>query len=214
MNNMVPGYASVIDDICDRNYKDATHDQMTRVAWAYYYFSVQFREHLQAALGLYPDDAQLQMLVREECNTDNLSPWPGVAAPGEKLDHDTFMARVLRLSPLDEATRVRISAAGEHYLRTMRAVDAPTKAMSIASYEDGGLERVFGAFLQSSSWETPLLAGFQHFLRQHILFDSNPDGGHGSLCRHLAPDERIRPLWVAFRDLLDEAMADKAAVKA
>ena len=80
-----------------------------------------------------------------------------------------------------------------------------TGALSIASYEDGGLENVFGAILKAPHWDTPLLQAFQHFLSEHIRFDSDPDAGHGALCRHLVPDDRVLPLWTAFRRLLVEA---------
>ena len=148
----------------------------------------------------------MQSLVREECNTANLSPWPGVAADGEKLNHDEFMARVLTLAPIDATTRADIIAAGEHYLRRTRQMDDQVKVMSIASYEDGGLESVFRAILQAKDWETPLLAGFRHFLRKHIDFDGDPEAGHGAMIRHLAPDERVRPMWVEFRTLLIAAV--------
>ena len=65
----------------------------------------------------------------------------------------------------------------------------------MASYEDGGLERLFTTMLTCQCWDTPLLAAFQHFLVKHISFDSDPDGGHGALARHLAPDVRVERLW-------------------
>ena len=75
--------------------------------------------------------------------------------------------------------------------------------MSIASYEDGGLEAVFTAMLTMPNWDDPGVdAAFRHFLSEHIRFDSDPDAGHGALARHLQPDDRIEPLWTAFRDLL------------
>jgi len=51
------------------------------------------RENLEIARRLYPNDTKLQQLEREECNTDNLSPWPGVASAAEKMNHDEFMRR-------------------------------------------------------------------------------------------------------------------------
>ncbi|MBV8613446.1 MAG: hypothetical protein JOY66_06690, partial [Acetobacteraceae bacterium] len=74
--------------------------------------------------------------------------------------------------------------------------------LSISSYEDGGLERVFRAFLTSRSWNGPLLRAFHHFLTEHIRFDSDEEKGHGALSRHLAPDDRILPLWAEFKQLL------------
>ena len=45
----------------------------------------------------------------------------------------------------------------------------------------------------------PALGAFHHFLVEHIRLDS---GEHGGLCRHLVADDRIAPLWSAFRNLL------------
>lgn len=80
---------------------------LTSVAWAYYFFSVQFRENLEIARTLYPADRLLRQLAQEECNTDNLSPWPRVANTGEKLNHDEFMKRLLRLSPINREAQLQ-----------------------------------------------------------------------------------------------------------
>jgi hypothetical protein len=203
---MTSGYKPVIEEICALNWAALDYSQLSAAAWAYYFFSVQFRENLQIALSMYSDDEHLQSLVTEECATDNLSPWPDVAAPGEKLDHDEFMRRSLRLSPIDSNLRVTINTAGQRYLSNIRKVDKYVRAISIASYEAGGLEAVFKAILQAPDWDTPLLAAFEHFLMKHIDFDSDPDQGHGALVQHLVPDDRIRCLWVEFRDLLITAV--------
>ena len=50
-----------------------------------------------------------------------------------------------------------------------------------------------------------LLQAFKHFLTEHIRFDSDPEQGHGALCRHLTPNDRILPLWTAFKEILVEA---------
>lgn len=57
----------------------------------------------------------------------------------------------------------------------------------------------------------PALRAFRHFLLEHIRFDSDPNGGHGALSRHLSPDDRILPLWTAFRDLLRDFVPGLAA---
>jgi hypothetical protein len=206
MDDLTAGYSPVIEEICNFAWDTLDAEQMTLVAWAYYYFSVQFRENLLIAVAMYPDDLQLARLLREECDTGNLSPWQNVAAVGELMNHDEFMRRILTLSAVAPKGHARAEAAGTEYLAKVRAVDDLTKAMSIVSYEDGGLEAVFTAFMRAREWSTPLLQGFMHFLRMHIQFDSNPDGGHGALCSHLRLDDRIRPLWVAFRDLLIETV--------
>jgi hypothetical protein len=100
-----PTYESVIQEICQLDWAGLTRDELSHTAWAYYYFSIQFRENLEIARKLHPDDDKLRQLEREECNTSNLSPWPGVAEVGEKMNHDEFMRRVLSLSPIDAAKR-------------------------------------------------------------------------------------------------------------
>ena len=75
-------YQEVIDDICDFNWNGLTQEDLIDVAWAYYHFSVQFRENLEIARNLYPDDERLMELDRGKRDTDNFSPWPGVPRSG------------------------------------------------------------------------------------------------------------------------------------
>jgi hypothetical protein len=199
-----PNYKKLIQDICDLNWTDLSTDDLTSVAWSYYYFSIQFRECLEIARGLYPDDERLLELDRGERDTSNLSPWPGVAAPGEKMNHDEFMRRTLELTPMSESRKRELTAIGQGYLAKTRAMDTNVRALALASYEDGGLEAVFTAFLTAPNWDGPLLQAFRHFLAEHIRFDSDPDAGHGALCRHLVPDERVAPLWAEFKRVLVE----------
>ena len=201
------GYRGVIDKICELSWSSLDATEITSIAWSYYYFSVQFRENLEIACNLYPDDILLRQLATEECNTDNLSPWPGVAEIGERLDHDVFMSRLLQLSPTtDPILQLELEAIGHSYLQKVRVLDAQTRAMSIASFEDGGLARVFAAVLKCRRWDSPLLQAFRHFLIKHIEFDSDSDDGHGALARHLRLDERIRPLWDGFYSLFVESV--------
>jgi hypothetical protein len=137
-----------------------------------------------------------------ECDTDNLSPCAGVADAGERMNHDEFMRRVLMISGLPQAARARIEEDGHAYLAATRQLPDVTRALSIASYEDGGLETVFRAMLLAPVWDGVAMQAFRHFLVSHIAFDSDENGGHGALSRHLVPDDRILPLWVGFRNLL------------
>ncbi len=198
-------YPAVIEDMCQLAWQDLGADDMVSVAWGYYYFSIQFRENLKIARDLYPADDKLAQLEREECDTDNLSPWPGVVEPGERVDHDEFMRRTLRLLDIDPTRMSRLQVIGKSYLAEMRAQGRAACAASIASYEDGGLERVFTAILRFNDWNTPMLKAFQHFLARHIMFDSNPDEGHGALSRHIVVDDAVLPMWRAFRSLLVES---------
>ena len=213
MNATAFAYPAVIDKICGLRWSSLSSAEMVDAAWAYYFFSIQFRESLKAARSLYPDDEKLMQLEREECDTDNLSPWPGVTARGERVNHDEFMRRLLKLGAKDPARELELEAIGTAYLSKTRSVAKAAQAASIASYEDGGLEAVFKAILTYTRWDNPLLQAFEHFLSQHILFDSDPDGGHGSLSRHMKLDDGILPLWQAFYDVLVAAVPALAAPK-
>lgn len=195
-------YDEVISAICDLNWGGISETEMMDVATAYYYFSIQFRENLLIARRLYPDDNKLIELEAGECNTDNLSPWPGVALDGERLDHDEFMSRLLDLSPLNEHRRKELDGLGQAYLTAIRRFTPQTRARSIASYEDRGLEKVFTAMLTFNRWNNASLQAFKHFLLGHLEFDADPDHGHGALARHLGMDDDVLPLWSEFRRIL------------
>jgi hypothetical protein len=195
------GYTKIVDEICELDWIHLTNEEMIAAACAYYYFSIQFRENLLIARDLFASDPKLAQLEREECDTANLSPWPGVALPDEKMNHDEFMRRTLLLQSIPAEAEARAQIAGEAYLATVRREEPMARALSIASYEDGGLEAVFRAILQYRNWDGDLLRAFEHFLVEHVRFDSDPDAGHGALSRHLQPDERVLPLWIAFKQL-------------
>jgi hypothetical protein len=195
-------YEAVIDEIDRLNWRSLTANELMAVCRAYYYFSNQFVQAVHIACKLYPEDLKLIELRGGECDTDNLSPYPGVAEVGERMNHDEFMRRVVELSSLDQATRRRVDDLGREYLVQVEETDLMTRAMALSSYEDGGLETVFRAMLTAPDWDEPSLGAFRHFLVEHIRLDS---GEHGSLCRHLVADDRILPLWISFRDLLVQA---------
>ena len=193
-------YETVIDEICALPWGSLTADELIDIAWVYSYFSIQFRENLEIACSLYPEDDNLKQLKIEETDTDNLSPWPDVAAAGEKMNHDEFVKRLLALYPIDNDRRQRLVQAGETYFKRVRALPAEARASSIASIEEDG-KKVFQSILRAPRWEVPALKAFRHFLEKHIAFDSDPDKGHGALCRHLEPDDRILPFWTASKQL-------------
>ena len=197
-------YEAAIREICGFDWAGLDEAAVLDAAWAYYFFSVQFQENMEVARQLDPADENLKHLEREESNTDNLSPWPGVAEPGERMNHHEFMRRALELSPITAEKRRRFVAYGERYLRNVRAMDDRTRALSISSYEDGGLEAVFRAMMAMPYTPNPAVLAFRHFLSAHIAFDSDPVNGHGALTRHLRPDDRVLPLWRAFRDIFAE----------
>jgi hypothetical protein len=202
LENGIWKFHRVIEEIADLNWSGLTSENLVEAAWAYHAFSVQFRENLKIARSVYPSDPLLAHLEREECDTDNLSPWPGIAAPGERMNHDEFMRRIIIAAPLPEASRKRLETETTAYRQAVEHVDATARAMSIASYEDGGLECVFRAILRAPDWDGPAQRAFHHFLSEHIRFDSDADHGHGALSRHLPLDDRVLPLWTAFLQLL------------
>jgi hypothetical protein len=201
-NHQTAPYAQVIDEICDLNWSALSRDELIDVAWAYYFFSVQFCENVGIARRLYPDDKCLEELDRGERDTDNLSPCPGVVDAGERVDHDEFMRRALNLEAINEIRRRRLLTIGAVYLGKVRATDDATRALSLPTYEDGGLEKVFRSILLARRWNGPLLQAFKHFLVGHIALDSNPVEGHGSLCQHLPPNAQVLDLWLAFKQSL------------
>ena len=81
-------YKQVVQQIADLGWSVLSRDDLSCVQWAYYYFSVQFRESLEIACRLFDTDERLARLKREECDTANLSPFPGIALPGERMNHD------------------------------------------------------------------------------------------------------------------------------
>jgi hypothetical protein len=197
-------FEAVIDDICRMRWQALTTGELMQTAKAYYYFSIQFRENLEIACRLYPEDRLLQKLREGECDTDNLSPWPGVSEIRERLDHDEFMRRLLSFESI--AREGELSEIGQAYLATVRTLDNTIRAASIASYEDGGLTRVFNAILRAREWQGAGPAAFKFFLEQHIEFDTADCGGHGALARNLVLDDGITPLWSSFRDMLVAAV--------
>jgi hypothetical protein len=205
-------YEAVIEEICRMRWEAIDAGEVLQVAKVYYYFSIQFRENLEIACRLDPNDALLQKLREGECNTDNLSPWPGVAEMQEKLDHDEFVRRLLSLQRVDRENY--LTTVGQTYLDRVRNLDRAIRATSIASYEDGGLSRVFEAMLRARDWQGVGPQAFKFFLEEHIRFDTDDNGGHGALSRHLMPDDDILPLWVAFRDMLVAAVPRLARVPA
>jgi hypothetical protein len=201
-------YHAAIDDICNLKWSALNREELMAVCAAYYYFSVQFVEAVDIACGLYPSDPKLAELRAGECDTDNLSPYPGVAGEKEKMNHDEFIRRAAAMSGLNAAEWGRVETIGRAYLEDVHRMESNVRAMSLSSYEDEGLPRVFSAMLKAPDWDEPSLGAFRHFLTLHVDLDSN---SHGALCRHLVADDRILPLWKSFRDLLVDAAPKLAA---
>jgi hypothetical protein len=203
-------FRKIIDDICRMPWESIDANEVMKIAKVYYYFSVQFRENLEIACLLYPKDLMLKKLLAGECDTDNLSPWPQVAQPGERLNHDEFMKRLLTLQPIDRSDY--LDEIGHEYLSQIRELDGIARASSIATYEDGGLSRVFSAMLRAPRWQGVGQRAFKFFLEEHIKFDIDVDSGHGALARHLQADDKVLPLWIGFKEILLSAVPKLGAL--
>ena len=53
----------------------------------------------------------------------------------------------------------RIEQIGQAYLAKTRVLDERARAVGIATYEDGGLERVFRAMLSAPDWQNARASG-------------------------------------------------------
>jgi hypothetical protein len=101
--NTLNRYQTTIDEIGNFNWSKLSREELRAACCAYYYFSVQFVECVHIACNLYPTDANLIALREGECDTDNLSPCPGIAKSGERMNHDEFMRRVFVMATLDQS---------------------------------------------------------------------------------------------------------------
>ena len=193
-------FRNIIDDICSLSWRNIDRAELHNVMQVYYYFSIQFRQNLEIACKLFPDDQKLYTLYKGECHTDNLSPCPGVSGISEKLNHDEFIRRALLLQPSQRSRE--LDELGSLYLYKVNNVDDLSRAKSIASYEDDGLSKIFHSILSALDWRGKGLQAFRYFLEKHIEFDEEGEESHGSLSRHLHADDSIVPLWGAFHELL------------
>ena len=104
-------FEEVINQISRMPWEKISNHDVLKIAKAYYYFSVQFRENLAISCLLYPRDENLRKLYKEECHTDNLSPYPGITAIGEKINHDEFIERLLLFQPIQQEYRLEEAGA-------------------------------------------------------------------------------------------------------
>lgn len=199
----------VIDRICNMPWDQINNEELMRVAKVYYYFSIQFRENLVLACAQHPSDPFLKELYKAECNTDNLSPYVGITKKKEKINHDEFIRRLLREEFDDNVDH--LDHLGHKYLRYVRAIDISARVGSIATYEDGGLSRVFLSMLRIPRWLGAAQQAFKFFLEEHIRFDTDAEWGHGAMTRNLKVDDNVVSLWDAFERLL-QAGVPKLAV--
>ena len=106
-------YRAVISDMCNLKWRPLARDGLIDVAWAYYYFSTHFRECMEAALERYPEDEKLVELDHGERDTDNLSPWPGVAEARRETGSRGVHAPDLTLTPIAGGQTRKASGAGQ-----------------------------------------------------------------------------------------------------
>lgn len=201
---------SAINRVCDIGWETLNEQQMTSAVWMFYFRSVQFRENLEAAIRLHPDNQNLRTLTEEELHTNNLSPYNGIAAEGEYLDHDTFLKRIIETHPIPPEKRQYLENLGKEYLDSMTKMPDEIKAMCLVSSEDGGSSKIYTNILTSpqNCWKSNGMQAFRHFLQKHVEFDSTEgeDTGHGMLVRKLGIDDRVAPMLDKFADCLEDAI--------
>jgi hypothetical protein len=56
MDQVTLGYEAAVSEVCSLEWVALDRFQLTAVAWAYYFFSIQFRENLEVLHRKYPDD--------------------------------------------------------------------------------------------------------------------------------------------------------------
>ena len=71
-------YEHVIDDICNLNWAKLNEEDLIRVAWAYYHFSVQFRECLVS-------HAKCTLRMSGCCSLIMANATPTIFRPGREL---------------------------------------------------------------------------------------------------------------------------------
>ena len=134
-------YHKIIDEIGNFNWRGLERDELLTACRAYYYFSRQFVEAVHTACDLYPSDQNLISLREGECDTDNLSPYPGIAEKGEKMNHDEFMRRVVEFCKLGSGRarasrqpRPRISRGSQPH----GSVDSGNGLVELRGWRAGG----------------------------------------------------------------------------
>ena len=78
------------------------------------------------------------------------------------MNHDEFMRRTLELAKIPEIGRIVLSDIGNKYLKSVRAIDPKIRALALATYEDGGLEKSSGN-PHSTELERSASTGIQAF---------------------------------------------------
>jgi hypothetical protein len=149
---------------------------------AYYHFSVQFRECLEIARELYPDDERLLQLDHGERNTDNLSPWSGIATVGEKMNHDEFMRGTLELASIPEIGRMTLATIGNDYPKKIRTIDRQTMAFGPGHLRRWWTGKSVSGHSNSTALDRPASAGIQAFSnRAHQVRQRSGLGSWSSL---------------------------------
>ncbi len=190
-------------EIAAMNWVALSPDERVDVAWTTYFFSVQCRESLNAALQVHPDHEGLKHYAQAVCQTTNLSPWTGVASPGEAMHHDEFLRRVLTREPVCQERRARLQRLGAAYLVTTRGLNAPVKAMGVLSYLTGGLDAVYRTIQSTAQGEGELMRGFRYFLTEHVRLVHASQAELPSASSAGSNDgDSAGLMWTAFRDLL------------
>lgn len=184
-----PLFKSVVRQIRQLPWTKLDPGELQRLMQISHVYACEFAEALRIALELYPDHVQLAQMARGELATRNLA-FRNYTLRG---DHSHFLEYFLRQSDIEADAELR--SRSKDYLAACRALDAPTRAMSVFSRE-AELSDIFREILHAHDWSAPGLDAFRFYLERHIEFDST-DGGHCDLVESFPVDDRLVPFYRA-----------------
>lgn len=147
------------------------------------YSAREFAESLRISLELYPESYELQEMAKGELMTSNLM----FDDYNKNGDHADFLWYFINKHELTNRFP-KANEAGERYLRDIRLLSKPLRAMTIVSRERE-LPGIFKRILKAKNWSTPALKTFRHYIQEHIRIDSM-EGGHAELLSgHVVTEE-------------------------
>jgi len=177
-------YRKTVEQIQSLHWEKLDTPQLKSLMVLSGYAAKEFGQSLRIALKLYPQDAALQEMAREELKTDNLR----LGDYNRKGDHAEFIWHFIDKYDLTNKVPPTIVTAGEAYLQAVDSLDSNVRAMSIFSREKE-LPGIFAKIVDAPTWRAPTAATtaglpeFSYYLKRHIELDSG-DGGHADKVKH------------------------------
>jgi len=161
----------------------------------------EFAESLRIAQKFYPENKDIAAVASGELLTDNLY-YENYRRPG---DHADYLAYFFVRKNLGRRVSLKAQVSADIYLIKCESFTDGQRAMSIISREQE-LHKIFEKIVSSHNWKSNSLDFYEHYLLEHIRFDSQ-EGGHGDLLSKLPLNEKyLDEFWAARFDLYNSAM--------